>query len=469
MDRFVQAMDQYAEGIINKEELLHLVRNAVGNLELIEKVKKIISHNSIEIVRLLEENLLDYQWALIPQGEQHVDLYTRASPSYQFLSCKFNVKGSVCNSYSRVLNSFLVSHQIMSSEDSNFFKHSKKSQCEETLFFSEDEQSEMDLVLEVSLSTAHVIKELDLLHAELASTGKSERYFMENSIFYRMHLSALMRVYNSHIQEIVECIKCHPATVYPLILRRLQHEGDYWYFLRGKEKKKHHDNLLQLYNQGDIGFAGLVYNQTSDQVHHLLSSSVYQIDADKTPVLHKQINEYSMHQTVLNLLICANERSAQRARMVSFTNFFKEVVLSFYGSEADNTILTISAFHSSSSSMNSSFKLCHSNNTEPLVVTREAYVFFRMYHLLLERLQLARKLSEESQFIMPSAASMKKDAFELLILSICGLLDGSINRASFEAFFVRLLGTSGNVLLDIDKFIVQTTKCLQVWMQQKSD
>jgi paired amphipathic helix protein Sin3a len=107
------------------------------------------------------------------------------------------------------------------------------------------------------------------------------------------------------------------------------------------------------------------------------------------------------------------------------------------------------------------------------------YVFFRLYHLLFQRFQLAFNLSnivlsDPHDATLASVSSIEirkaqdefvktdRARFEAFLSLIHGLVDGSIDVARYEDGCRYLLGAQSYMLFSLDRLIVQVLKELQL-------
>lgn len=129
-----------------------------------------------------------------------------------------------------VLNDEYASHPIWNSEDSGFVA-SKKNQYEEALHRCEEERYEYDLNIEANLNTIALIEPI-ALSIEKMTLEQQNQFRLEPglggqtiSIYERM----IKKVYdNERGTEIIEMLYQKPATVIPVLLKRLKLKDKEW-------------------------------------------------------------------------------------------------------------------------------------------------------------------------------------------------------------------------------------------------
>jgi paired amphipathic helix protein Sin3a len=108
-----------------------------------------------------------------------------------------------------------------------------------------------------------------------------------------------------------------------------------------------------------------------------------------------------------------------------------------------------------------------------LVCTQDIYIFFRLYHLLFQRLRMAYELCHTNDSVPRSSfmddcrseldfTPTHQKPFEVLVSMVYGLMDGSLDASCFEDGSRCILGIEAHEVFSVDKLIVQVLKQLQL-------
>lgn len=161
----------YAQEILSRSEMLQLVEDLFGKLtDLFDEFKRILSASGSSEVHH------DDTWYAVPLMEIDFTRCRKCTPSYRALPRDYPMVP--CSERSEeeksVLNNVWVSLPV-GSEESYTFRHMRKNQYEETLFRTEDERFEIDMIIDSNLSTIRVlepiVEEIEMLaEAEVLST-----------------------------------------------------------------------------------------------------------------------------------------------------------------------------------------------------------------------------------------------------------------------------------------------------------
>lgn len=127
-----------------------------------------------------------------------------------------------------VLNDTWVSFPSWS-EDSQFVT-SRKTQYEETVYRTEDERFEFDVVLETNKDT---IKVLECVQKKMSRMPPEEaaRYHLDDCLggtSHTIHQRSIRRIYGDKANDIMAGLKRNPVVAVPLVLRRLKSKDEEW-------------------------------------------------------------------------------------------------------------------------------------------------------------------------------------------------------------------------------------------------
>ena len=164
------------------------------------------------------------------------------------------------NIYKEVLNDTWVSFPSWS-EDSQFVS-SRKSQCEEAIYRTEDERFEFDVVLETNRDT---IKVLECVQKKMARMPPEEaaRYRLDECLggtSPTIHQRAIRRIYGDKSADIIDGLKRNPVVAVPLVLRRLKAKDTEWREVQKQFNKVWRDQNEKYYLKS-LDHQGMIFKQ----------------------------------------------------------------------------------------------------------------------------------------------------------------------------------------------------------------
>ncbi|XP_075168581.1 SIN3 transcription regulator family member A isoform X2 [Haematobia irritans] len=128
-----------------------------------------------------------------------------------------------------VLNDKWVSFPTWASEDSTFVT-SRKTQFEETIYRTEDERFELDVVIETNSATIRVLEGVQKKMSRMSPEDLA-RYHLDDSLggtSQTIHQRAIYRIYGEKAGEIIQGLKKNPSVAVPIVLKRLKVKEEEW-------------------------------------------------------------------------------------------------------------------------------------------------------------------------------------------------------------------------------------------------
>ncbi|XP_030387063.1 uncharacterized protein LOC115633731 isoform X2 [Scaptodrosophila lebanonensis] len=128
-----------------------------------------------------------------------------------------------------VLNDKWVSFPTWASEDSTFVT-SRKTQFEETIYRTEDERFELDLVIEVNSATIRVLENVQKKMSRM-SPEELAKFHLDDHLggtSQTIHQRAIHRIYGDKSGEIIQGMKRNPSVAVPIVLKRLKVKEEEW-------------------------------------------------------------------------------------------------------------------------------------------------------------------------------------------------------------------------------------------------
>ncbi|XP_040564343.1 paired amphipathic helix protein Sin3a isoform X2 [Lepeophtheirus salmonis] len=172
-----------------------------------------------------------------------------------------------------VLNDTWVSFPTWS-EDSQFVT-SRKTQYEESIYRTEDERFEFDVILETNRDT---IKVLECVQRKMSRMPPEEaaRYKLDDTLGGNsptIHQRAIRRIYGDRSQDIIEGLKRNPVVAVPIVLKRLSQKDEEWREVQKNFNKTWRDQNEKYYLKS-LDHQGVNFKQTD--VRNLRCKSLQQ-------------------------------------------------------------------------------------------------------------------------------------------------------------------------------------------------
>ncbi|XP_053964982.1 uncharacterized protein LOC128867607 isoform X2 [Anastrepha ludens] len=128
-----------------------------------------------------------------------------------------------------VLNDKWVSFPTWASEDSTFVT-SRKTQFEETIYRTEDERFELDVVIETNSATIRVLEGVQKRMSRMPPEDLG-RFYLDDYLggtSQTIHQRAIHRIYGDKAGEIIQGLKKNPSVAVPIVLKRLKVKEEEW-------------------------------------------------------------------------------------------------------------------------------------------------------------------------------------------------------------------------------------------------
>jgi len=223
-NEFLKLINLYSQQILDTYSLVKKVQNFIGqNAELFDLFKQLVKHDEKdEIVqntansrpRVDLEGCISYgpSYRQLPQSEANLPCSGRDELCWE------------------VLNDKWVSHPTWASEEAGFVSH-KKNQFEEALHKCEEERYEYDMFIEANQHTIALLEPIERkiqykMSAEEKAKFKLEPGLGGKSMIYQR---VIKRVYDfDKGADVIDALHNNPATVVPVVLKRLKQKDEEW-------------------------------------------------------------------------------------------------------------------------------------------------------------------------------------------------------------------------------------------------
>lgn len=234
-ENFLKCLMLYNEEIVSSSELVYLVTPFLGKFsELLKWLKNFLgyeegskkyetfsakySKNRKE--KLSENDIMEIDYSSCKKSGASY----RALPQ-NYPHPKSSGRTPLCK---EVLNDTWVSFPCWS-EDSTFVS-SRKTQFEEYMYRCEDERFELDVVLEINLSTIRVLEGVQKKISRMTPEEK-DQFHLDDTLggtSATVHQCAIKRIYGEKATDIIEGLKKNPVVALPLVIRRLKAKDEEW-------------------------------------------------------------------------------------------------------------------------------------------------------------------------------------------------------------------------------------------------
>lgn len=225
-EEFLKLLNLYTQEIVDIDTLVAQVKGFLGNnKELMDTFKYVIGYEP-------KAPAIERPAVSAAKPDLNKCDAVEDSPSYRVVSKEW--QNQPCSGRDQmcweVLNDAYVSHPIWASEDSGFVA-SKKNQYEEALHRCEEERYEYDLNIEANLNTIALLKPI-AERIERMSPEEQRAMRLEPglggptvSIYERI----IRKIYDDERgTEIIDMLYQKPATVVPIVLKRLETKDKEW-------------------------------------------------------------------------------------------------------------------------------------------------------------------------------------------------------------------------------------------------
>jgi histone deacetylase complex regulatory component SIN3 len=328
----------------------------------------------------------------------------------------------------RTVNDTWVS--VTTGSEDYSFRFMRKNAFEDNLFRCEDDRYELDLVIETNASTIHKLEPIAATIAKLPP-GVKQRHFLAEGALSAINFSAIQRIYGESGPDIVQHVKLNPAVAVPVVLARLRDKDEHWRRARVEMnavwrdvgEKNYHRSLdhrsahFKQVDKKELSSKSLIADIMNPAASHAArhaemtrargyasagggpndrspaADAVAMLSAlgqtDAVPSLELPYQEAGVHRVVFSLVsnsILAGARDdasdASKATLASYRQF----VHAFFGVNVDEEVPASAAAGPADGDV-----------TQVVMYGDESiYLFFRLHHLVFERLTAAKQLAAES-------------------------------------------------------------------------
>lgn len=350
----------------------------------------------------------------------------------------------------KTMNDVWVS--VTSGSEDYSFKFMRKNAFEDNLFRCEDDRYELDMVIETNSSTILKLEPIAATISKLPPSVK-ERHFLAEGALSQINFLAIRRLYGDDGADVVQAVKLNPAQAIPGVLNRLRRKDEQWRRLRSEYnaiwrdvgEKNYHRSLdhrstsFKQVDKKELSSKSLLLDILDPKASHCArqnemtrargyavasgggrpndrsraADAVAEMAAlgqiDSVPHLELPYDSENVHKAVYALVsraILTNGRDDHAESSANALQAYTRFVNTFFGTDVDKE---------GKSSGNASVQEPHVAGRERGVVGGESggessggkaevvmygdesmYLFFRLHHLLFERLNAAKEMAEES-------------------------------------------------------------------------
>ncbi|GES74256.1 paired amphipathic helix protein pst1 [Rhizophagus clarus] len=223
-NEFLKLINLYSQQILDTYSLVKKVQNFIGqNTELFEWFKQFVKYDEKdEIV----QNTANSRPRVDLEGcISYGPSYRQLPPQEANLPC--SGRDELCW---EVLNDRWVSHPTWASEEAGFVSH-KKNQFEEALHKCEEERYEYDMFIEANQHTIALLEPIERKIQHKMTSEEKTKYKLEPGLGGKsmIYQRVIKRVYDfDKGADVIEALHNNPATVVPVVLKRLKQKDEEW-------------------------------------------------------------------------------------------------------------------------------------------------------------------------------------------------------------------------------------------------
>jgi histone deacetylase complex regulatory component SIN3 len=329
----------------------------------------------------------------------------------------------------KTLNDVWVS--VTSGSEDYSFRFMRKNAFEDNLFRCEDDRYELDLVIETNAATILKLEPIAATIAKLPS-GVKQRHFLADGALSAINFTAIQRIYGENGPDVVQQVKLNPAVAVPVVLARLRDKDEHWRRARAEmnviwrevgEKNYHRslDHRSHYFKQCDkkeLSSKSLLADIMNPAASHAArqaemtrargyasaggkpndrspaNDAVAMLAAlgetDAVPSLELPYEEEDVHRIVYSLVsasIMAGAREDANDASKAALACYRQVLHAFFG---------VSVFGEEADVMECVDELRNQLGQVVMYGDESIYIFFRLHHLVFERLTAAKQMAAES-------------------------------------------------------------------------
>lgn len=451
---FIKCLSLYIHSIITRDELLLMIAELFHEFPIVhtmflqyfdavtigaedDSLSQASSGSSplSRIPAVVESNLDEHQRLILyrskPISEVAAESEIACSPSYRRLPSDYPTL--ICTGRSslekRTINDVWVS--VTSGSEDYSFKFMRKNQYEDSLFRCEDDRYELDLVIEANAATILKLEPIAMTIARLPN-GEKRRHLLAEGALSPVHFNAIQRIYGESGPDVIQQVKFNPAVAVPIVLERLRDKDEQWRrarlemnsIWREVGEKNYHRSLdhrsgyFKQVDKKELSSKSLLADILDPAASHtarqaeMTRARGYTIPSgggkpnNRSPTADAIAELAALGQTdsVPSLELSYAE---QRVHQVIFALVRKVITNSVHGrdDEFDVCMLVYSRyvkfckefFHAELEGETAE-PACDASDTARVVMfgDESVYLFFRLHHLLFERLSAAIQMSREA-------------------------------------------------------------------------
>ncbi|CAF0785384.1 unnamed protein product [Didymodactylos carnosus] len=236
-DNFLRCILLFTKRIITKVELVELIQSYLGHFpELLRTFQELINIREPGEV-IIPKSISDPNDGLIDidysSCTQQGTSYRAVPKSYSPPQC--SGRTPLCR---EVLNDTCVLFPTFTDESSSVA--AKKTVFEEHMYKIEDERFELDIVMEVNLSTIRALESVQM-HMNTMTQDQLNTFQLGEELGGQSAFTqrqAIQRIYGERANEIIDGLKRNPRVAVPIVLRRLKSKDEEW-----REAKKNFERF----------------------------------------------------------------------------------------------------------------------------------------------------------------------------------------------------------------------------------
>ena len=235
---FLKCLSMYADDVIDREELVTLQEDIIGNHhDLMASLNEFLMRSELgpddpysrpyQARDRSRHANLTHKYISMPISELEVTNWERVTPSYVQLPVQYPKLRTTGRdpAMAALINNDWVS-VTSGSEDYNF-KHYRKNQYEDFLFMAEDDHFELDMIMDQNNSAIKAMKPLVAEISELPEDAKANWQLPEGAL-RAFHYRAVHRVYGDSATQMLGLLRQNPGVALPTILPRLEQKAVEW-------------------------------------------------------------------------------------------------------------------------------------------------------------------------------------------------------------------------------------------------
>eukprot|EP01096_Ripella_sp_DP13-Kostka_P010862 TRINITY_DN433_c0_g2_i2.p1 TRINITY_DN433_c0_g2~~TRINITY_DN433_c0_g2_i2.p1 ORF type:complete len:1109 (-),score=559.54 TRINITY_DN433_c0_g2_i2:192-3518(-) len=482
---FIKCLHLFNVGIISKAELTRLLADLFEHHPEIFDEIRIFADLNIEDLQDPDAAPKTHMQLMSFGSRADVDFRTckRYGPSYRALPPDYQqppCTGRAEVPFREVLNDCWVS--VPTGSEDGSFKAARKNQFEEVLFKCEDDRYELDMVIELNLST---IRAFEMIIRQIMEFPRNDLAHFRVEPLDIQYVRSIERIYGTKGKEMIQLIYNNPVVAVPIVLRRLRTKDQEWRKVRSEWNKIWREINEKNYHKA-LDHQSFYFKQkekktltTKELVQEIKNQKNNGDGKKKVAEIKFEFKTTRIFADITHIIRTFISQTLSKSEREKIETFLSDFLSPFFQTALMESTNPFNTTSSSSSSSGTGAQTDKGHSTL-FFGNKASYIFFRLYQLLYHRLETAHEIAKTAHH-QQRASSVKSIINagrpnvpkERLFHSVEEMYDyyvndlllpfatGDLETNKYEDECRQTLGISSYVLFTMDKLVPFVVRQIQ--------